>query len=259
MRPCYRFGCLLLIALLLVGCSQADDPALEHFRWAQHYVSKNKITEAKAEVNEAIAWHPAQYSMYVMAISIFNPKKYPKEAIHYASELENRIDSARLDRKLNAADKAELYSQIGTTYWDARSIHSAEMAFDKALSASPNDPMLMNNLGYFYADEGIKLNLALKLTRRAAKLAPKEAMIIDSLGWTYYKLGRYKSAVSQLKKAVDLAPDEADLRYHLGAAYLKSGRRSLARIELRKALLLNPSHHMARKLLRNDRGSDNRG
>lgn len=216
---------ILAIALCvaLAGCSSPNDPAEEHLRRAQEYVAKNRIVDARAEVDEAIRWHPAQESIYIQALSIYDPQKYPQEAIRLALKLENRVDSATLNRKLTAADRTGLYDMLGGVYWKARDLASAERALQKSLSASPRDPMAMNNLGYFYADEDIHLNRALHLTRRAAKLAPKDPMILDSLGWTYYRLGNYKAAISRLKKAVEFAPDEPDLRYHLGGCTSTGG------------------------------------
>jgi Flp pilus assembly protein TadD len=126
----------------------------------------------------------------------------------------------------------------------------AESLYKSALAVAPNSPQLLNNLGWFYADNGIKLKEALRLTTRAAVLAPNDGNIIDSLGWTQYKIGQYNTAILTLNHAVKLEPDAAELRYHLGAAYFDAKKRDEALIELNKALIINANITDAAKLIK---------
>ncbi|MCX8053752.1 MAG: tetratricopeptide repeat protein, partial [Armatimonadetes bacterium] len=126
----------------------------------------------------------------------------------------------------------------------------AERAYRAALTTAPNSAALMNNLAYFYAEEGIKLDEALLLAERAVRLLPNDANIVDTLGWAQYKKKRYSDAARTLERAVRLKPDDPTLRYHLGATYFKLGKLWNSRIELEKALLLDREMLEAKKLLR---------
>ena len=94
----------------------------------------------------------------------------------------------------------------------------------------------MNYLGYTYADLGQNLDEAERLIREALKYKPDDGYITDSLGWVYYKKGRYEDALIYLKKAVQLVPDDPIILEHLGDAYLKLNDKDNALKCYRKSL-----------------------
>jgi Flp pilus assembly protein TadD len=102
---------------------------------------------------------------------------------------------------------------------------AAEADFKKALELSPDQPLVLNYLGYSWVDKGINLDQAFKMLRRAVDLRPTDGFIVDSLGWAYFKLGHYDLAVSQLEKAIDLKPGDPVINDHLGDAYWMIGRK----------------------------------
>ena len=116
----------------------------------------------------------------------------------------------------------------------------AERDFLAALELSPNEPYLLNYLGYSWADQGIKLERALTLIERAVELEPQSGAIVDSLGWALYRMGDYDGAVEKLERAAELEPLDPTVNDHLGDAYWRVGRRNEASFQWRRALDLDP-------------------
>ena len=112
----------------------------------------------------------------------------------------------------------------------------AEDDLKTALNLNPNDPTIMNYLGYSWIDRGINLQEGLSLIEDALRLAPDNGAITDSLGWAHYKLGNYERAVFYLERATALAPDVAEILDHLGDAYWQVGRFKEAGFQWERAL-----------------------
>ena len=112
----------------------------------------------------------------------------------------------------------------------------AEPDFLKALELSPDQPSVLNYLGYSWVDMGINLDRALEMIEKAVAAQPTDGMIIDSLGWAYYRLGRIEEAVETLETAVQLMPSDPEINDHLGDAYWAAGREREARFQWRIAV-----------------------
>ena len=112
----------------------------------------------------------------------------------------------------------------------------AEDDLKTALNLNPNDPTIMNYLGYSWINRGINLEQGLSLIEDALRLAPNNGAITDSLGWAHYKLGNYERAVFYLERATELAPDVAEILDHLGDAYWQTGRFKEAGYQWERAL-----------------------
>ena len=94
----------------------------------------------------------------------------------------------------------------------------------KAIELNPDNAAALNYLGYTFADQGVRLDEAESLVRRALSINPRDGYYIDSLGWVYYQKGDYKKAIEELERAVALATDDPTIAEHLGDAYIKVGR-----------------------------------
>ncbi|WP_208979106.1 tetratricopeptide repeat protein [Stappia stellulata] len=125
----------------------------------------------------------------------------------------------------------------------------AEADFRQSLALSPEQPLVLNYLGYSLVDRGLKLDEALDMIRKAVELRPRDGYIVDSLGWAYYKLGRYEEAVVELEKAVALRPEDPIINDHLGDAYWKVDRRLEARFQWNHARDLEPEPDELPKIL----------
>jgi tetratricopeptide (TPR) repeat protein len=132
-----------------------------------------------------------------------------------------------------------LYSR-GMALERAKQWPRAEADFLKALELSPDQPYLLNYLAYSWTEQGTNLQRAQSMLERALKLRPKDAQIIDSMGWVLYRLGHYDNAVKHLEQAVELKPQDAVINDHLGDAYWRVGRFSEARYQWQRALRMNP-------------------
>ncbi len=107
----------------------------------------------------------------------------------------------------------------------------AEADFRLALKLNPDHPSVLNYLGYSLIDRGKNLDEALAMVKKAVEGRPNDGYIVDSLGWAYYRLGRYDDAVKQLERAVELRPEDPVINDHLGDAYWQVGRRLEARFQ----------------------------
>lgn len=116
----------------------------------------------------------------------------------------------------------------------------AEADFRKALTLSPDQPPVLNYLGYGLVDRGEKLDEALGMIERAVAARPNAGYIIDSLAWAYYRLGRYDDALVQMERASVLEPVDPTVTDHLGDVYWAVGRKLEARFQWRRALSFDP-------------------
>ena len=126
----------------------------------------------------------------------------------------------------------------------------AEADFKKALELYPDQPIVLNYLGYSWVDQGVNLDEAFKMLRRAVDLRPDDGYIVDSLGWAFYRLGRYEDALRELERAIELKPSDPVINDHLGDVYWKVGRRLEARFQWNHARDLNPEPEDLPKILR---------
>ena len=118
----------------------------------------------------------------------------------------------------------------------------AEADLSRALELSPDQPDVLNYLGYSWIDRGEHFDEGLAMIRRAVELRPGSAAIIDSLGWAYYRMGDYAQALENIEHAVELDPADATLNDHLGDIYWRLGRRIEARFQWQRALGANPDN-----------------
>ena len=116
----------------------------------------------------------------------------------------------------------------------------AEADFKKALELYPDQPLVLNYLGYSWVDQGINLEEAFKMLRRAVELQPNDGYIVDSLGWAHFKLGQFPEAAETLERAIALKPADPVLNDHLGDAYWRVNRRTEAHFQWNHARDMGP-------------------
>jgi Flp pilus assembly protein TadD len=162
---------------------------------------------------------------------------YAEAEVAYSRALE-RIDG--LERRYWPL----LYSR-GITYERTDRWPQAEADFLQALELEPEQPFVLNYLGYSWVEQGTNLEEAQEMLRRAVALRPNDGFIVDSLGWVYYRLGKYEAAIEHLEQAVELEPGDPVINDHLGDAYWKVGREREARFQWRRALSLDPEEEDA--------------
>ena len=116
---------------------------------------------------------------------------------------------------------------------------AAETHLLRAIEIDPSDAYALNYLGYWWADEGRKLDQAIAMIERAVSLRPSSGFFVDSLGWVHYKLGDPARAVGYLERATELEPSDPEITGHLGDVYWALGRREEAMFKWRLALTLS--------------------
>lgn len=116
----------------------------------------------------------------------------------------------------------------------------AEPDLLKALELEPEQPSVLNYLGYSWADQRIHLDKALPMIERAVELRPRDGYIVDSLGWIHFRLGQLDKALVYMEQAVELRPQDPTINDHLGDVYWRVGRRAEARYQWERALRLEP-------------------
>lgn len=116
----------------------------------------------------------------------------------------------------------------------------AEADFQKALELSPDEPFVLNYLGYSWTEQGRNLTRARAMLESALKKRPNDGAIVDSLGWVALRQGHTAEAVSLLERATELEPSDATINAHLGDAYWAAKSRLLAQFQWRRALSFSP-------------------
>ena len=119
--------------------------------------------------------------------------------------------------------------------WD-----KAQADMKKALELQPDQPHVLNYLGYSWIDRGTNLDEAMKMIKRAVDQRPDDGYIVDSLGWAYYRIGNYDEAVKTLERAIGLKPEDPTVNDHLGDAYWRVGRTLEAKFQWSHARDLKP-------------------
>jgi tetratricopeptide (TPR) repeat protein len=116
----------------------------------------------------------------------------------------------------------------------------AEADLKKALELYPDQPLVLNYLGYSWIDQGVNLDEGMSMIRRAVEQRPDDGYIVDSLGWANYRIANYDEAVKDLERAVELKPEDPTINDHLGDAYWRVGRVLEAHFQWSHAKDLNP-------------------
>ena len=164
-----------------------------------------------------------------------------KEAVGAYDQAFDRIE------KLEPQHWSLLYAR-GIALEQSKMWTRAETDFLKALEFEPDQPYVLNYLGYSWVDQGVNLDRAREMIKRAVALRPNDGYIIDSLGWVLYRLGEYEDSVRELERAVELRPEDPIINDHLGDAYWRVGRGDEASFQWRRALGLDPKPDLAATL-----------
>ena len=142
--------------------------------------------------------------------------------------------------KTPTAANWNIFYQRGIAYERLKEWPKAEPNFRKALELFPDQPQVLNYLGYSWVDMNTNLKEGLAMIQKAVDLRPSDGYIVDSLGWAYFRLGRFDDAVREMERAVSLKPEDPVLNDHLGDAYWRVGRKLEATFQWNQARDLKP-------------------
>jgi Flp pilus assembly protein TadD len=192
-----------------------------------------KTGEATRRLTEIVESRPHDVeALSALAELQRSAKKYMEAAATY--------DEAIATVGIPQRDNWTLFYFRGICYERSKQWPKAEADFKKALELNPDQPLVLNYLGYSWVDQGLNLEEAFKMLRRAVELRPNDGYIVDSLGWAHFKLGQYDKATETLEKAINLKPADPILNDHLGDAYWRVNRRIEAHFQWNHARDMGP-------------------
>jgi tetratricopeptide (TPR) repeat protein len=186
------------------------------------------VDKPLADVRSLLKGTPEDREVYLrLAIMYTRLKRWSdaEEALKKAEQLSTKPE-----------DKEYVFFLRGSTYERERKYDEAEAEFKKVLAANPQSAATLNYLGYMNADRGVQLEDSLNYLKQAVSLEPTNGAYLDSLGWAYFKLGKYDSAEETLGKASLRMGSDPTVQDHLGDLYQKTGRLKLAAAHWERAV-----------------------
>jgi tetratricopeptide (TPR) repeat protein len=224
----------------------ANDTALQvsiEIRKALNLNQLERVEEAKELLEGTARRNPTDVRPLDALGGIMRGHKRYAEAVDYYSRAIALID------KPEQKHWSFFYSR-GTCYERIKKWASAEADLQRAMQLSPEQPLVLNYLGYSWIDQGRNLKQGMALIEKAVRQKRDDGYIVDSMGWAHYRLGNYKEAVKHLERAVELRPEDPVLNDHLGDAFWRVGREREARFQWEQALTLKPEPEDADKIKR---------
>lgn len=186
-------------------------------RLADNYVELKKYTNAVEVLESLMRSHPdLNLARRVLAETYYNSGDYRKtvESYNYL------IDS--LDGKAKSSD-AWLYFARGASHERLRQYEKASEDLEQSIKLQPNNPLVLNYLGYMLVDRDRDFEHGFNLIAKALVLKPNDGSILDSMGWAWFKKGEYEKAALFLERAVEVLPSDPTIHMHLGDLYMKTG------------------------------------
>lgn len=195
-------------------------------------IGRGDIELARKELEKSIEKNPKNILPYYTLANIFKSgNRVEKEIETYNQLIKNRNDKTVIIA----------YDRLGSIYEKQGKNDLAESCYKKALNLNPEYVSALNNLAYFYTQQDKNLNQALDLARRAKEKAGNVPVVMDTLGWVYFKKELYDEALGELKNCIALQPQNPIFHYHIGLIYNKKWDYTNAKKSLTKALELDPN------------------
>ena len=179
--------------------------------------SLDRTDEAKKRLEHVIAEHPKDTEAMLELGNILRGRKQFAEC---GDAYTKAIDTVAHPEKSNWV----MFYFRGICYERSHQWPLAETDMKKALELFPEQPLVLNYLGYSWVDQGVHLDEGMTMIRRSVEQRPDDGYIVDSLGWAYFRTGNYDEAVKNLERAVELKPEDPTINDHLGDAYWRVGR-----------------------------------
>jgi len=222
-------------ALAELDAIPAVDPLalMVDLRRANLLLNANRIGAALVVANRLVAQAPTRPEVFVLQGDVLRADKRPADAVlafQRATELVGTPTAANWP----------LFYDLGIAQDEADQWPAAQASFQHALTLSPDQPQVLNYLGYAWTERGQDLAHAITMVRRAVAQDPDDGAFVDSLGWIELRQGNVAEAIRQLERACELDSEDATINGHLGDAYKAAGRLREAAFQWQRALTLNP-------------------
>ena len=193
----------------------------------------DRTEEAKKRLERLVAEHPKDTEAILALANILRGRKDFAEC---ANVYGKAIANVPVPEKVNWV----MFYFRGICHERSKQWPLAEADLKKALELYPDQPLVLNYLGYSWIDQGVNLDQGMNMIRRAVEQRPDDGYIVDSLGWANFRIGSYDEAVKDLDRAVELKPEDPTINDHLGDAYWRVGRVLEARFQWSHAKDLKP-------------------
>jgi len=190
-----------------------------------------KVDEAREHLKSLLASDPKDIRSYLAYGSVLSDAK------DYKAMAENYDKAVEILGPVAKRGDWAVYFQRGIAYERLKEWDQAEPNFKKALELNPEQPQVLNYLGYSWVDKNLNLDDAMDMIRRAVELRPNDGYIVDSLGWAHYRLGQFDEAVVELERAIELRAGDPTINDHLGDVYWRVGRKVEAVYQWNRALI----------------------
>ena len=208
---------------------------------ADIYYGMGEIENSVMIVERALEHHPTSVDLWYLSGEIrYNEAKYEEALVSIDQALE-------LAKEVNR-DSWDVYFLRGSIYYFLNNWELAEADWRMALELSPNNALILNNLGYTLADRNTKLDEAEELIRKAVEAEPDNGYYVDSLGWVLFRRGKIDEALEYLQRADRLTPNEPEVIDHIADAYWTLGDEELAIREWERALENEPYEVLEKKI-----------
>lgn len=205
-----------------------------HIRLAEALEKGNYIEDAQNVLQSLLEIWPDNKTLLVHLGDTYRRSGDYDAAIFYYNQAIANIHEPNSEDWNTYYARALAHDEKGD--WEA-----TEADLKKALELSPDHPLVLNYLGYSWANRGMHLDQSLSMIEKALLLKPGNGYILDSFGWTLYKMGHYEQSIQVLEKALALIPHDSTLNDHLGDAYWQIGRNVEARYQWEKSIGLSKS------------------
>jgi tetratricopeptide (TPR) repeat protein len=193
----------------------------------------DRSDEAAKHLDALVKEHPDDLEA-IMALG--NVLRGHKKFAECADVYTRGVDTLKQPEKTNWV----IFYFRGICYERSHQWPKAEADLKQALDLFPEQPHVLNYLGYSWVDQGVHLDEGMDMIKRAVQQRPDDGYIVDSLGWAYFRTGNYPEAVKQLERAIELKPEDPTINDHLGDAYWRIGRTLEAKFQWAHARDLKP-------------------
>ncbi|MEE2694359.1 MAG: tetratricopeptide repeat protein [Pseudomonadota bacterium] len=214
-------------------------PASSPYSWSARIRMANSLNEAgrteeaNSELRQLALEQPQRIDPLLALADILRVEERYGDAITVYDEAIARIEP------VEARHWSVFYAR-GMSLERNGNWEKAELDFLRALRLQPDQPLVLNYLGYSWVEQGTKLVEAKAMIQRAVEQRPNDGYIVDSLGWVLYRLQDFEAALVHLERAVELRPDDPVINDHYGDALWATGRHSEAKFQWLRALSLDP-------------------
>ena len=191
----------------------------------------DKVGEARTHLKALLESDPTDLRSYLAYGSVLSDAK------DFAAMAANYDKAVEVIGSVPKKTDWTIFFQRGIAYERLKDWDKAEPNFKRALELSPEQPQVLNYLGYSWVDKNINLDQGIDMIRRAVELRPNDGYIVDSLGWAHFRLGAFDEAVTELERAIELRAGDPTINDHLGDAYWRVGRKIEAVYQWNRALI----------------------